>query len=139
MRALRIPPMSQHRESKDHHRIIAVFENRPQFRVKCNLDGVFLVNGREQSARIVNVGLGGLRVDLPMELSVGQLLDVRIPLPEVSGDMEENQVLDLACQVIWTLFDQTDPPYPTGLKFRDVDPRKRRTLIRFLAGISRDD
>lgn len=131
--------MSEHRESKDHHKIIAVFENRPQFRVRCNLDGIFLVEGKEQAARIVNVGLGGLRVDLPAELSVGQLVDVRIPLPLVKGDMEESQTLEVACQVIWTLFDQTDPPYPTGLKFRDVDPRKRRALIRFLAGLSRED
>lgn len=121
----------------ERHQILALLENRPQHRVNCDVPARLAMDGNEVDARLVNIGLNGLRLDLGLELIPGQLVDVKIPLPGEDGICGGGEVV-LPCQVVWTLFGRTEAPYPTGLKFRGQDPKRRRALVRFLTSISKE-
>jgi hypothetical protein len=129
--------MAESKGTRDHHKRVAVFENRPQYRVSWGCDAKFVVDGNETTARIVSMGLGGLRVDFPTELNIGQLIEAHFALPTKPDS--EPEILVVNCQVVWALFEHLFPPYPTGLKIRELDAKTRRSLIRLLVSINQED
>ena len=105
---------------------------RRHFRVSCQLPVEFHLEsmGCRGHAPVVNLGLGGARLELPVEVDLPTELGITIPV-EATGD----DPIDLRARVIWTCDDPANATYPTGVQFIGMEEKERQrlyTLIRRL-------
>ena len=92
-------------------------------RVECELVAGFSIaaTGQTGTARCVNIGLGGLRVDFPVEIAIPAEIALQIQVPG-EGSIEAKG------RVVWTVTDRIDGPYPTGLQLQELPDAQRRRL-----------
>ena len=92
-------------------------------RVECELVADFSIaaTGQAGTARCVNIGLGGLRVDFPVEIVIPAEIALQIQVPG-EGPIEAKG------RVVWTVTDRIDGPYPTGLQLQELPDAERRRL-----------
>jgi hypothetical protein len=109
-------------------------ERRLQFRVECDLAVSFQIpgTGQEGEARIVNLGLGGTRVDLPIEVALPAVVVLTLTPPTPEGATDAAIPLQLRGHVMWTVTERSEGPYPTGLQFREMPDAVRRRLYAIL-------
>lgn len=106
---------------------------RIHHRIDCDLEAAFTIDttGQTGIARCVNIGLGGLRVDFPIEISIPAEIDLAIALPD-------GESLEARARVVWTVTDRIDGPYPTGLQFGELQDAQRRRLYDAVGSLMQD-
>ena len=72
----------------------------------------------------MDIGLGGTRVDFPIEVVIPT--DVQLTIAFPMGHHTEE--LELSARVVWTVTDRIEAPYATGLQFQDLPDAARRKL-----------
>lgn len=100
----------------------------------CRLDAEFSVksSGATGRATIVNLGLGGARVDLPVEVGLPDELTLKFSLPGPQKGGGAAAALEVTGRVVWTVADQPTGPFPTGLQFPALDDAARRRIYDFI-------
>lgn len=96
---------------------------RTHHRVECDLAADFTIRNTGQTGRAqcMNLGLGGLRVDFPVEIVIPAEIELRIHVPD-------GEPLEAAARVVWTVTDRIEGPFPTGLQFQELPDAQRRRL-----------
>ena len=109
----------------------ATSRRRRQFyRVDCEQEVPFRIdsNGAEGRATLVNLGLGGARIDLPETVRLPALVELSVETTDAMGKPDGEPPLSLTGRVVWTVADAEGGPYPTGLQFMEMDDDVRRRL-----------
>ena len=106
-------------------------ERRNHHRVAARLDATLLFNSTGEVVRsvVVNLGLGGARVDLPLEATLPG--SVTLQLPALAGPPATSPI-EIPAQLAWTVTDREGGPYPTGLQFTKLDEKVRSRLDDYL-------
>ncbi len=78
--------------------------------------------------RIQNISLGGICISSPSVEEVGTQVDLVINFPDLSTS------LSLRGEVVWA---NRAPPIELGIRFLDVDDRKRDTLRQYVERVRR--
>ena len=73
-----------------------------------------------------DISVTGSRVSTSAPLETGEILDLKIEL-----DDPEIPPMTIASQVCWTSR-KADNTYHSGLRFQDLDPRKKKTILRYV-------
>ena len=104
---------------------------RHHYRVECDVHVNYQVlqDGRKGSARLVNLGLAGARLDLPEMVDLPA--DVRLELQPIH-DSEPDGLLVIEGRVVWTVADEEGGPYPSGVIFQAVDGACRKRLHAYI-------
>ncbi|MAE67881.1 MAG: hypothetical protein CMJ18_26805 [Phycisphaeraceae bacterium] len=112
--------------------LVGTLGRRGHYRVECDLGVEFSIDAAGQSghARAVNIGLGGTRIDFPVEIIIPAEVALQITFPGVTGPICLNG------RVVWTVTDRINGPYPTGLQFQELADADRRRLYDLLTGLS---
>jgi hypothetical protein len=98
---------------------------RRHFRLACEIPVRYRTSsGTEGEATLVNIGMGGARVDLPAEVTLPADLDLEIP--------RDGGPLRVVGRVIWSVLDEEGGPVPTGVQFQQMDDGTRRGLYDLL-------
>lgn len=91
-----------------------VDERRRFARIYCNFDTTVLAEGAQVRGTVLDVGLGGIRMELESELEAES--DVRIECPE-------SEAGSLPCQVLWCQRLEAKQRFTAGLRFAG-EPRE---------------
>ena len=104
---------------------------RAHIRVPCALDTTFVVEatGQTGAARCLNIGLGGLRIECPFEITAPT--NVQVCLQPPTGDP-----IEVTTRVIWTVTDCIDGPFPTGLSFQNLDDTTRQRIHELVGNLT---
>ena len=108
-------------------------ERRKTERIKTRLTTVFTVRGSSKEHRALTQDLGGNGMCFVLEerLRLGDLLEVKLMLPDV------DQPIALVAEVIWTeqieevRKSYQDPRMRVGVKFTQLNPKDRELLVRY--------
>lgn len=115
------------------------FQGRRQHqRIECRLPAAFTLgsDGTCGQALVVNIGLGGARVDLPLEVGLVEEIDLEITGPAgLVGDAAAT-MMRMSGRVMWTTSEPVAGLYPTGLQFLRLDDATRRRLYDLLASLA---
>ena len=106
-----------------HHRVACALD------AGCRLQGP--ADGRAFTAKVVNLGMGGARVDLPERAPLPGRLT--LTLPAIGGTVPDPAPIVLEARVVWTVKDAEGAPFPTGIQFTDMGDEARRRLYRYLS------
>ncbi len=122
-------------QQSNEERLALDLSRRKHFRVECKFQARFTILGGgepvEGTATIRNLGLGGARIDCPIDLPMPCDLKVFLPASDVSPEL----VLD--CRVAWSVAERGECPFPAGLQILNVDAAKRKALFRYVAALMR--
>ncbi len=110
---------------------------RKHFRLECSVRASIEAPSAELAGDVIirNIGLGGARVDIPVELPMP--CAIRLILPGQNGSLESEPAIELSGQVAWTVADRAEGPFPTGIQFAALDEDCRRKLFRYIACLMR--
>ena len=105
---------------------------RRHFRVACRIPASFRVPSTDVdgTAEVVNVGLSGARIDFPVELPMPSHVDVTIR-------PEGGEPITLAAEVAWTVAETENGPYPTGVRFHELDDATCARLEHLVSALTR--
>ncbi|MCA9319291.1 MAG: PilZ domain-containing protein [Planctomycetes bacterium] len=113
-------------------RLLCDLERRQHFRLECGVDASFqLVDSDEpRPARVSKLGLGGARVDFPIELPIPCHLTLHLP----ARNTEDGKVraLSLPCRVAWTTAQEDALVHPTGVQFQALSLAQKNGLVEYL-------
>ncbi len=129
--------MSDALQTAAEARLALDLSRRKHFRLECSINTQFEAADADLSGQIIvkNLGLGGARVDAPVELPMPCVM--QITLPSQGSGTDPQPELKLECQVAWTVADRAEGPFPTGIQFTDIDDTKKQSLFRYLAAVMR--
>ena len=118
-------------------RLALDLSRRKHFRLECSISAEYVDESGEKSGKLVirNIGLGGARVDAPVEFPMP--FSFLLKMPAQDSMAVPQPALDLQCHVAWTVADKAEGPYPTGIQFAPLDDRMRQRLFRYLACVMR--
>ncbi|MEZ6196997.1 MAG: PilZ domain-containing protein [Planctomycetota bacterium] len=85
-------------------------------------------DGDDESARLVNIGVDGARLDFPRGLPAGTTLRLRIPVATGAP-------IEIAGAVVWSLAEAQDGGWPAGVAFRGLTEPERARLIDAILGM----
>jgi len=107
---------------------------RHHYRIDCDLPvrGRIEPGGIVFEGRLVNIGLGGASLELPMPVQVPAILHTEIELPVRDSDRTADARLVLPGTVVWNVADGDGAPYPVGVQFTELDDATRRALYLFV-------
>lgn len=91
-------------------------------------------NGTKGLAPIVSLSGKGARLDLPVEVGQAEGLTIEITFPG-DGATRRSTLFTLKAKVIWTVADQPQPPFPTGVQFLGLDEGKKRKFLEALKSL----
>ncbi len=112
---------------------VAKIEGRKDPRFLLNLPLEYsLVNSEDNHAGYTfNASEGGLMVNIPERLEVGQSLKMRLFFsfgPDIN-------TIEILSQVVWTDQSEKDGSYRSGIKFMEITPDDKGRLGRFLQNL----
>ena len=116
-------------------RLAVNLSRRKHFRLECTIRATFEAPsaGARGDLIVRNIGLGGARIDAPVEFPMPCNIALKLPPQDTLADPQPE--LELECQVAWTVADRAEGPYPTGIQFGALDENMRRRLFRYLAAV----
>ena len=109
---------------------------RRHYRLYCELETGFHFLGNDTAGKgeLVNVGLGGARVDFPIEVPLPAEVVLTFGLP--ANGTRARIDLELPARVVWTVADQEGGPFPTGVQWRELSDDTRNQLHELLRALS---
>lgn len=104
-------------------RVSEILEKRehPRYEVNAVVD---IGAQTEHKHKVRNISLGGISIESPEVLEVGQEMQLVIRFPELSG-----AELQVRGKVVWV---NREPPTDMGIRFVDLDEERLGTLREFL-------
>lgn len=102
-------------------------ERRQLIRLKCSYDVNCIVGNRSFPAKVIDIGLNGLRLEIPQRLRVGAVIYVQRPKPNSRFNNEH-----VMCSVRWCRKRRKSSQLEAGLKYGDTPGNMRRSWVRFL-------
>jgi len=114
---------------------VARIEERrhPRFLLNLPIEYYRVNSDVNQSGYTLNASEGGLMVNLPEKLEVGQLLKMKLFFsfgPEINS-------IEILSQVAWTDHAGGEEGYRSGVKFVEIPPEDLNRLINFLQNLSK--
>ncbi len=109
---------------------VAQIEERkhPRFLLNLPVEYARVNSDMQQTGYTFNTSEGGLMLNLPEELEVGQLLKTRIFF---SWGLDISSI-EILCQIVWTDHTPGDEGYRSGVKFLEVSEEDLNKLILFM-------
>lgn len=129
--------MSVGSQTAAEERLSLDLSRRKHFRLECRFKAAFAgPSGTEHGEIVVrNLGIGGARIDSPCEFPMPSKIVVTLPGRD---DLDTPQAeIRLDCHVVWTVADRAEGPFPTGIRFSDVDGELKHRLFCYLASVMR--
>lgn len=102
-------------------------ERRRLIRVKCNYDVSCIVGNKTFPATVLDMGLNGLRMEVPERLRKGATVYVHHPKPSNRFDNEH-----VMCNVKWCRNKKTGDGLEVGVQYADTPGNMRRSWVKFL-------
>ncbi len=108
---------------------------RQHQRTPCCLPVAYTIKptGERGSATAVNIGLGGLRIDFPVEITLPAEVELAVTFPGRDGGTPT--VVEIAAKVVWTVTEVDGGPWPTGLMFQTLEDGLRRRLYDLITSV----
>ena len=127
--------MSASQEEKEE-RLALDLSRRKHFRLECALKAEFEADSIPALGDIIirNIGLGGARLDSPIEWPMPCRFQLRLPAQLEAG---ESNALEISCTIAWTVADKAEGPFPTGVQFTNLDEGIKGQLFSYLARMMR--
>ena len=96
---------------------------RTHQRTDCELlvDFSIPTTGQTGTARCVNIGLGGICVEFPVEMVIPAEVALQIHVPGQAPLVANGRV-------VWAVTDRLDAPFPAGIQFQKLPDAQRRHL-----------
>ena len=116
-------------------RLALNLSRRKHFRLECSIRASFEAAAADACGDLIvrNIGLGGARIDAPVEFPMPCSMVLKLPAQEATHEPQPE--LQLQCEVAWTVADRAEGPFPTGIQFGALDEETRRRLFRYLAAV----
>jgi len=125
----------EQREKKIHYGIVN-FERRkyPRFNLDLPIEYALLPSSVRHPGRALNASEGGLLVYLSEEVTIGQLLQLKLFFPSGS----ELNGVEVTAEVVWMDLHLGEDwgDYRCGLRFVDISPEDLNKLKKFLKSLS---
>ncbi len=102
-------------------------ERRRLIRVKCDYQVSCIVGNRTFAARVLDMGLNGMRLEVPERLRGGSTIYVHHPKPSNRFDNEH-----VICQVRWCRKRRNTDEIEVGVQYADTPGNMRRSWVKFL-------
>lgn len=102
-------------------------ERRRLIRVKCSYEVNCIVGSKSFPATVVDMGLNGLRLEVPKRLKQGTTVYVQRPRPSNRFDNEH-----VMCTVRWCRKKSSSDVLEVGLQYADTPGNMRRSWVKFL-------
>ncbi|MEW6279906.1 MAG: PilZ domain-containing protein, partial [Candidatus Eremiobacterota bacterium] len=102
-------------------------ERRRLIRLKCNYDVTAIVGDRSMPARVIDVGLYGMRLEMRDRLRAGASVYVHHPKPSHRFDNEH-----VLCEVRWCRRRPKSDRLEIGVQYADTPGNMRRSWVKFL-------
>ncbi len=102
-------------------------ERRRLIRVKCDYDVSCIIGSRNFPAKVVDMGLNGLRLEIPSRLKKGSTVYIHHPKP--SNRFSNEHVM---CTVKWCRKQARSSQLEAGLQYADTPGNMRRSWVKFL-------
>ncbi|MBI3924877.1 MAG: PilZ domain-containing protein [Armatimonadetes bacterium] len=102
-------------------------ERRRLIRVKCDYEVACIVGNRSFPAKVVDMGLNGLRLEAPERLRQGTTIYIHHPKPSNRFDNEH-----VMCQVKWCRRRKGSNAMEVGVQYADTPGNMRRSWVKFL-------
>ena len=100
----------------------------PRFLLNLPIEYCLVNSDLKQAGFTFNTSEGGLMVNLPEKLALGQLLKVRI----FFSWGRDTHSLEILCQIVWTENAQGEEGYRSGVKFVELSGEELTKLIDFM-------
>jgi c-di-GMP-binding flagellar brake protein YcgR len=109
---------------------VAQIEERkhPRFLLNLPIEYALVNSDIRQTGYTFNTSEGGLMLNLPEELQMGQLLKIRLFF---SWGLDISSI-EIVCQIVWTDHAPGEEGYRAGVKFLEVSNEDINKLIAFM-------
>jgi hypothetical protein len=128
--------MNEQKTQRNVTGTVEALGRRRHYRLQCDLETGFRFVGNDTTGKgqLVNIGLGGARMDFPIEVPLPAEVVLTLGLPEAGTRPRID--LELPARVVWTVADQEGGPYPTGVQWRELGDETRSRLHELLRALS---